>query len=305
MRTTLASAGFCPGRVPVRDLHIFPCEGVPVNFSSSFAPRLLSWPLALLIVCLILQGCGTMKNGRRWGEDATLLPGWKKAGESAFDALMSPLVLIPAAGALLLQIDHGDRRISDWAREHTPVYGSNDKADQRSEDIRGVMACTFYLSMLATPSGDDLTSWGASKVKGALVQQAAVGFNHLIVSNSQDAIGRERPNNSDKRSFPSSRAANTAAFATLSSRNVDAMNIPQPAKTTLNAGLYTAMFATAWARVEAGRHYPSDVLAGISLGHLTSSIINDTFMGIDSKVNGHPVASCNGKELFIGYCLRF
>lgn len=246
-----------------------------------------------------------MKNGRRWGEDATLLPGWKKVGESAFDALTSPLVLIPAAGALLLQIDHGDRRISDWAREHTPVYGSNDRADQRSEDIRGVMACTFYLSMIATPGGDDLSSWGSSKVKGALVQQAAVGFNHLIVSNSQDAIGRERPNNSDKRSFPSSRAANTAAFATLSSRNVDAMNIPQPAKTALNFGLYTAMFATAWARVEAGRHYPSDVLAGISLGHLTTSIINDSFMGIDSKGNGYPVASYNGRELFLGYCLRF
>jgi membrane-associated phospholipid phosphatase len=36
----------------------------------------------------------------------------------------------------------------------------------------------------------------------------------------------------------------------------------------------------AWARVEAGAHYPSDVLAGAALGHFLSAFIYDGFMGL-------------------------
>ena len=35
-----------------------------------------------------------------------------------------------------------------------------------------------------------------------------------------------------------------------------------------------------WARVEAGKHYPSDVLAGAALGHFLSAFIYDAFIGL-------------------------
>jgi len=80
-----------------------------------------------LSVFLLLAGCSTMSNGRRWGEDVTLTPGWKKIGESACNAATSPLVFIPAVAALLLQIDDADERLSDWTSEHTPIAGSNNR----------------------------------------------------------------------------------------------------------------------------------------------------------------------------------
>jgi len=40
---------------------------------------------------------------------------------------------------------------------------------------------------------------------------------------------------------------------------------------------------TAWATIEANRHYPSDVLSGYALGHFLSAFINDAFLGIDYK----------------------
>ena len=46
------------------------------------------------------------------------------------------------------------------------------------------------------------------------------------------------------------------------------------AKAALDAG-------TAWARVEGERHYPSDVLAGMAIGHFFGAFITDAFLGLD------------------------
>jgi len=260
---------------------------------------------SLLSICLVLSGCGTMHSGKRWGEDATITPGWEKIGESAYDALTSPMFYVPLAAALLLQIDGADERLSDWATEHTPIYGSMERADDISENIRSLTQYTLYASWLATPGGDDPMGWVSAKAKGALVQQAAVGLNGQFVEQIKDVTDRKRPNGDNDHSFPSGTAANVTAFTTLTSRNVDVMNIPQQAKTTMHIGLYTLICAAAWGRVEGGCHYPSDALAGIAQGYFISSFINDSFMGLDSKMNGMPIAGFDGREVFVGYCWRF
>lgn len=270
-----------------------------------FGRRRFSVLFLLLNICLLLPGCGTMSNGRRWGEDATLTPGWSKLGETAADAITSPVFYLPIAAALLLQIDGADRRISDWARDHTPVYGSNRRAEDWSNDIRSYTGYTMYLTMLAAPSGDEPLPWGVSKVKGLAVQQAAVSASYLLISNLKDVTGRERPNNADDRSFPAGKTPSAMAFSTISSRNIGTLNIPQAAKTTLNVGLGAVMAAEAWSQVEAGSHYPADTLAGISAAYFITSFMNDSFMGLEVPGNGMPVAGFDGKELYIGYCWRF
>lgn len=260
---------------------------------------------SMLSVILLLAGCGTLHNGRRWGEDVTLNPGWSKLGRSASDAVTSPAFYIPAAAALLLQIEHADSRISDWAREHTPVYGSNGKAEERSNDIRSIVAYAMYLTMLAAPSGNEPIPWGIAKVKGALVQYGAVGVSHMLISGLKDVTGRERPNGFDDRSFPAGKTPSATAFAVISSRNIDTLNMPKPAKTTLNVGLCATLAALGWSQIEAGSHYPADVLAGVSLAYFVTAFINDACMGLDNEPQGMPVAGVNGKGLFIGYCWRF
>jgi membrane-associated phospholipid phosphatase len=37
-------------------------------------------------------------------------------------------------------------------------------------------------------------------------------------------------------------------------------------------------FGTAWARVEAGAHYPSDVLVGMSIGNFFGLMFSDAFL---------------------------
>jgi hypothetical protein len=49
----------------------------------------------------------------------------------------------------------------------------------------------------------------------------------------------------------------------------------------ISLGTITA--ATAWARVEAYQHYPSDVLAGIAIGHFFGAFVTDAFVGAERE----------------------
>jgi hypothetical protein len=267
-----------------------------------------SWKgvLFVLIPCLMMvPGCSTLENGKRWGEDVTLRPGWNKASDSAYEIITSPMFYVPAAAALLLQIDNADERLSDWAMKHTPVYGSQERADELSKDFRGYTADVFYLSILATPSGDDPLPWGIAKAKGALVQQSAVGLNHLTVKSMKEVTRRERPCGNNEKSFPSSRSSSMTVFTMLSSKNIDAMNIPNSAKITSKVILSGLLVAGSWGRIESGSHYPGDVLAGISVGYFVSSFIHESFMGLGSRQSGGVVVTSGPEGIFIGYQSRF
>jgi membrane-associated phospholipid phosphatase len=42
----------------------------------------------------------------------------------------------------------------------------------------------------------------------------------------------------------------------------------------------TLAAGTAWARVEAQKHFPSDILAGAALGNFVASFVHDAFLGL-------------------------
>jgi membrane-associated phospholipid phosphatase len=66
----------------------------------------------------------------------------------------------------------------------------------------------------------------------------------------------------------------------MASRNVSTLGWSDNAVSASRFGLGTLTAATAWARVEANQHYPSDVLAGIALGHFFGAFITDAFLGV-------------------------
>jgi len=256
------------------------------------------------MVLLFVQGCTTMADNRRWGEDVTLRPGSETISRSFSNAISSPYVLIPGAGALILQVGGMDKRLSRWASRHTPTTGSTGQAERLSSNLRSVSSASFLMSMLMTPSGEDPEGWLISKAKGVAVQGGAAGLNNEIITVLKRTSGRTRPNNMDDRSFPSGHATNSALFTSLAARNVQVMNIPSSAKTSLDIMLHAVMFAVAWERVEAGVHYPSDVLAGIALGYFIGPFINDSFMGLTEQ-QCKPVVRTTPDGFFIGLQKKF
>lgn len=233
-------------------------------------------------LCLVaaLCGCGTLPSGREWGADATWSPGWERVRASAIDAARDPWVWAPLAGAAVLQIEDFDRRAADWAREHTPVFGSQRKAEQWSDDLRLISALTHYATVAATPSGDDFGDWIANKARGTLVGVAAVSGTVAVTRGLKTSVGRERPNGSDDESFPSGHSSSAAVHSRLASRNLRSIEMSDGTRRALDVGLHAMTLGTSWSRIEAGWHYPADTLVGMALGNFMAAFFNDAFLGL-------------------------
>jgi hypothetical protein len=231
---------------------------------------------------LTLAGCGTLPSGRGWGEDATWRPGWERVRDSAVDAARDPWVWAPLAGAAVMQIDDLDERTANWAREHTPIFGSQRSAEDWSDDLRNASALVHYVTVAATPSGDDFGEWLANKAKGTLVGVAAVSSTVAVTRTLKKRVGRTRPNGADEESFPSGHTSSAAVHTRLASRNLRSIDMSDGTRRALDIGLYALTIGTSWSRIEAGWHFPADTLCGMALGNFMASFVNDVFLGLDS-----------------------
>jgi membrane-associated phospholipid phosphatase len=137
--------------------------------------------------------------------------------------------------------------------------------------------------MAATRSGDEPGPWVWSKVKGILVESIAHDTATSLTTYLKDAVGRERPDGSDHRSFPSGLATESFAAARLGSENLPSTDLPSALQTPVRAGLYTMAIGASWARVEAGGHFPSDVLFAAGATNFLAGFVHDAFLGIGAQ----------------------
>jgi len=223
-----------------------------------------------------------MPDGSRWGDAATLAPGWQRVKASAVDAVRSPWVWAPLASAAVLQVDSWDEDVADWASDETPVFGSPENAADWSDGLRIASLVGYGASVLATPSGDLDGDWLRAKAQGAAVGAGAFAATAGVTSGLKSLTSRERPDGSDDNSLPSGHASTAAVFGTLTVRNLQGIDLSPALRTTLEIGAGAMTAGTAWARVEAGRHYPSDVLVGIALGNFMGAFFTEAFLGLES-----------------------
>lgn len=227
---------------------------------------------------VLLTGCGSTRFGEPWGARATVVPGWDRTLESARDAAFDPMVWAPLAAATVIWAGGWDDDISDWAREETPVFGSTEGAEDASDEWRALAQDAWIVSVFAAPSGDEPWPWAWNKAKGYAVQAVANKATSGLTSLGKSAFDRERPNGSNDRSMPSGHTTSAFANTTLARRNVDAMRLEPGVRVPIQAGLVVLGSGTAWARVEAGAHYPTDVLVGAALGSFVARFVDDLFL---------------------------
>ena len=228
----------------------------------------------------VLAGCATLPDGSRWGARASLTPGWNRVGEAVVRAAKNPRVWAPLAGAAVTQIDDWDQRVSRWAVDNTPVFGSVKRAAAASDDLRVAAAVGYVATVLATPGGDAGADWWDAKVRGGLVGLAAVGATSLTTRGLKAAANRTRPDGGDN-SFPSGHTSFAAVADTLTAGNLESVRMNTGARTALVIGADALTIATGWARVEAAAHYPSDVLVGMAIGNFFGALFYDAFLGVD------------------------
>ena len=81
------------------------------------------------------------------------------------------------------------------------------------------------------------------------------------------------PGQKDNQSMPSSAASEAFNYTTLSNRNIDDIPISRTHEGPDAGREHRCRFRRRLGRVEAGGHYPSDVLAGAALGHFLTAFI--------------------------------
>ena len=249
---------------------------------------------AITFILFAVAGCGTLSNGRGWGQDAIYPVDFKKIPRAALNALVDPQTFVPAAGALVFGLSKWDKKVSHWATEHTPIFGSVQNAKNDAVYFEIPLYTEVFITAIATPSGDDSKDWVYSKLKGIAVEGAAGALTIGATSLLKDITGRTRPNENGNNSFPSGEASLAFSSVALSNRNLDSIELPQEVRIPLKVGNILLGTSVAWARVEAGAHFPSDVLAGAALGNFLSATVHDSFLNLpQDKTYGFSITPLN------------
>ncbi len=181
----------------------------------------------------------------------------------------------PATAAAAVAAGGWDQEISDWARRETPVFGSTDGARRASDQLLVASHLGMVLTILAVPAADRAPH---SRPERLLCEEAAVLTTAGVADLLKEATGRERPNGLSDQSFPAGHSSAAFASSAMASENLRRSTLRRSVRLGLGAGIETLAAGTAWARVEAGAHYPSDVLAGAALGRFVSVLLHDAFL---------------------------
>lgn len=200
-------------------------------------------------------------------------PSGEQWRDAAVGALTDPYSWIPAAGAAVTGLTGLDRTIADWAVDETPLFGSPESADDASDYLVAATHVAMLASAVAVPA-----PWKA-RLRRMLVEEAATVATEMATNVLKGATDRQRPDASDEKSFPSGHSAHAFVYTAMGSMNIEALPVKEPVQTGLQVGLTSLATVTAWARVEAGIHYPSDVLFGAALGNFMGHLIQGAFFG--------------------------
>jgi hypothetical protein len=138
----------------------------------------------------------------------------------------------------------------------------------------GVYASVFVVSMFAggrLAHGQRFRAMTYDLLDAMLVNGA---YTQLLKA----AVGRERPDGSNDKSFPSGHASNAFALASVAERHYG-WKVGAPA--------YALAAAVGYSRIVRDKHYLSDVVAGASLGYIVGRTV--------VRVNDRPLATQEGR----------
>ncbi|MFW6093777.1 MAG: phosphatase PAP2 family protein [Pseudomonadota bacterium] len=226
-------------------------------------------PVAVVALLLVLSGCAGHAPGAPWGPR---LPEAGQIGGAASRAARSPATWVPLAAAAALAVaGDADEELSEWAGDHTPLFGRD--AEAVSDDLRTAALVAYGVTALAAPA-----ERFRDRVGGVLVGAVALTAEDLVTDTVKTVSDRERPDGSDHESFTSGHAGTSSAASTLARRNLGHLTLPGWIETSARVGLHGLAGATGWARVEAERHHVTDVLAGYAVGHFVADFFHHAFM---------------------------
>ena len=214
-------------------------------------------PISATVILATLSGCASLRD---------TLPPMERFVQEAKESAREPASWGPIAAAAVISAVGSDNAISEWAADHTPIFGSQKNASRVSDDLRDTLVVGMALSSVFAPipSGVDDTYLARRVSANALAFGTLTG----VVAIGKATVRRDRPNDRDDKSFPSGHSSAAFSSAYLIEQNLNA-TVEQPwLRKSIKIGSIGSAAAVAWARVEAEEHHVVDVLVSAGLSNL-------------------------------------
>jgi hypothetical protein len=259
-----------------------------------------AWLLAL-ICTLLPRGCAPAYGGRQGCGIGNWWPSTGAWWDATVSAVKHPGTWGPVIGAAVIVAGDWDRDISDWAVKEKHVFGSLDRAEKASDRLRSSAHVGMIVTALAVPSDD--ASWLPAMAKRLAWEHIGVFAATSATDPIKTLTDRERPNGGQG-SLPSWHVTRASAYVGMGYRNLDLADLSPAYRRSAQVILATLVAGTAWARVEAGQHYPTDVLAGAALGNFTAVLLHDALLGRSEACRVGLETDING-ALILAFQIRF
>lgn len=202
---------------------------------------------------------------------------WDHVSDATVRAARDPGTWAPLAAAAIVSAGDWDHQWQRSAGKHQTFFGGD--AEDMSNTLVSVSTGLYALSALAAaPKGDTFNEslgWKATNVGVMLANKELVD---VVAGEWKEASGRDRPDGISDDSFPSKHNATVAVQTTFTRRNLDYIDIDPTLRTFAKIGLYGIDGLTGIARMEADKHYPTDVLVGMALGNFLANLSYNLFL---------------------------
>lgn len=250
---------------------------------------------------ILLASCASVE-GPALGDRINWSPQWGQLKQRFVDTVRRPVFWAPLATAAALQLNDEDNRLTERLREDTPLFGSTGDARDASNDLSDLTKLSYLVTAAIAPVSHE-ANWARSKARLLFAEWAGVEATGAVTGWFKEASDRERPDARDRRSFPSGHTSKATVQAQLAILNTEYLPVAESTRSLMSTGFNAMAVGTAWARVEAGRHHPADVLAGWSLGYLMGEL---TSVFIDSgEYPGQLTAQFSSRDWGIVYRHNF
>jgi len=253
----------------------------------SLAPRLAIALAALVSVTAVRAGDVRVFDGKpaahAVAQDAAIAPVAAPGGASDERRTMRRL---PAnLGSAVIGVFHKDNLIpllaggaatgiaSIWDQEVREAAQPSDWGESLETAGGPIWSSVFVVGMFTAGRISHGTRFRAMSYD--MLDAAVVNFGYTGLLKL--AVGRERPNGQDDKSFPSGHTSNSFALAAVAERHYG-WKLGVPAY--LVAGLVGA------SRIQQDKHYLSDVVAGATLGYIVGRTV--------VRVNNRPLGEATG-----------
>lgn len=170
--------------------------------------------------------------------------------------------------AVSFYLSGADRAVAEWACRENPLFGSPDRALKMSDILADSLNVLNFVSAAYTSHHGD-----RFELKYIFEPFISEGSGLMLVDFIKSRSSRRRPDNTDYLSFPSAHSFRAGLHSSSTYRNLNTVKKSR----VMRGGLIAAGFLCGWARIEGGKHHPSDIIAGHLIGYSVSRVFRKIF----------------------------